>query len=188
MAGVGVEGGGERDAISRGRGKWGQAGVPHKGWTCVGEYDTFEEIGEDEFVTCGMCESAQVRFVHIMTNDRYPDQLACGCICAGHMAEDLATAEVRDKAMRSTAGRRDHFPARKGWKISAKGTPYINVLGFHLMVVEKRDGQYAVGATPPNSTKRVWGARRYKTVEHAQKGCFDAMRYLQEQRASGQPH
>lgn len=51
----------EQDAIGRGRGKWGQAGVPHKGWVCVGEYDTFVEHGEDEFETCGMCESAQVR-------------------------------------------------------------------------------------------------------------------------------
>ena len=174
----------EQDAIRRRRGKWGEAGVPHKGWSCIGDYDTFEELGEDEFVTCGMCESAQVRFVHIMRNERYPDDLLCGCICAGHMAEDLATAEMRDKAMRSVAGRRDHFPERKGWKVSLNGTPHITVLGYHLLVVHKRDGRFAVGATPPGSTERVWGIRRYQTIEHAQKGCFDAMRFLQEQAAT----
>ena len=168
----------ERSAISQGRGKWSQPGVPHKGWVCVNEYDTFEELGEDEFETCGMCESAQVRFVHVMENDRYDGQLACGCICAGHMAEDLETAEIRDKHMRSKAGRRDHFPNRKGWQTSARGTPHIKVDGYHMMVVTKRDGSFAVGATRPGSVETVWGKKRYATVEAAQKGCFDAWQHL----------
>lgn len=167
----------ERDAITLGRGKWGQAGVPHKGWVCVGDYDTFEELGEDEFQTCGMCESAQVRFVQIMENERHPDRLFCGCICAGHMAEDLASAEIRDTAMRSKAGRRDHFPRRKGWKTSSKGTPYINVEGYHLMVVSTRTG-FSVGATPPGAPKPVWGQKRYTSVDSAQRGCFDAWQHL----------
>lgn len=168
----------ERDAISQGRGKWGQPGVPHKGWVCVGEYDTFEEDGEDEFHTCGMCESAQVRFVHIMENERYPDQLLCGCVCAGHMAEDLVSAEVRDATMRSKAGRRDRFPNRAGWRKSAKGTPYIKVQGFHLMVVSRGAQGFGVGATPPGAQQPVWGGKRYATVEAAQKGCFDAWQHL----------
>ena len=173
----------EQEAIKRGRGKWGQPGVPHKGWTCVDEYDTFESIGDEEFETCGMCESAQVRFVHVMQNDRYPDELHCGCICAGHMAEDLVTAQVRDNAMRLVAGRRDHFPKRKGWKTSSKGTPYIKVNGYHLMLSRRSDGTYGVGATPPNANRPVWGEKRYATVEQAQKGCFDALRYFEETRS-----
>lgn len=169
----------EHDAIKRGRGKWGQPGVPHKGWECVGEYDTFEEIGEDEFQTCGMCESAQVRFVHIMRNERYKEQLLCGCICAGHMGQDLAAAEVRDQAMRAIAGRRDHFPKRKRWKTSAKGNPFIKVGGYHVMVYRRKDGSYGVGATPPGASGPIWGNKRYTMLEHAQKGCFDAIRYLE---------
>lgn len=168
----------ERDAISQGRGKWSQPGVPHKGWVCVSEYDTFEELGDGEFETCGMCESAQVRFVHVMENDRYDGQLACGCICAGHMAEDLQTAEARDKQMRSKAGRRERFPKRAGWKMSAKGTPHIKVDGFHMLVFQRKDGFYGVGASRPGSDKTQWGSRRYKTVEAAQKGCFDAWQHL----------
>jgi hypothetical protein len=170
----------EHTAIERGRGKWGQAGVPKRGWVCVGEYDTFEEIGEEEFETCGMCESAQVRFVHIMENARYPDQLFCGCICAGYMAQDLATAQRRDKAMRSVASRRERFPARAAWKLSARGTPYIKVRGYHLMVVRRESDTFGVGATPPGAAKPIWGSRRYSSVENAQKGCFDALRILQE--------
>lgn len=171
----------EADAIQRGRGKWGQPRVPHRGWVCVGEYDTFEAVGEDEFETCGMCESAQVRFVHIMENERYPDQLMCGCICAGHMEQDLAIAEARDKAMRSTASRRDHFPKRAAWKLSAKGTPHIKVRGYHLMVVRRGD-TFGVGATLPERREPIWGSKRYSTIEHAQKGCFDALIFLQGQR------
>lgn len=168
----------ERNAISQGRGKWSQAGVPHKGWVCVNEYDTFEERGEGEFETCGMCEIAQVRFVHVMENDRYEGSLSCGCVCAGHMAEDLEAAETRDNQMRSKAGRRDHFPKRKAWRTSAQGTPYIKVDGYHMMVVSKRDGSYAVGASRPGSNNTVWGQRRYPNVEAAQKGCFDAWQHL----------
>lgn len=167
----------EQEAITRGRGKWGQPGVPHRGWVCVGEYDTFEEIGDGELRTCEMCESSQIRFAHVMENDRYPDQLVCGCVCAGNMEQNLASAELRDETMRQKAGRRDRFPKRKGWKISAKGTPYIKVDGFHLMVVQKKDGQYAIGATPPGQDIQ-WGGKRYATVEAAQKGCFDAWQLL----------
>lgn len=169
-----------RDAITLGWGKWSESGVPHKGWVCVGEFDTFEERGEGEFEICEMCERTQVRFVHIMESERYPEQLLCGCICAGHMEQDLVTAEVRDRGMRLRAGRRDHFPDRKGWRISSRGTPYIKLDGFHLMVV-RRAGAFAVGATPPGSERPVWGRRRYATMEAAQKGCFDAWQHLLSQ-------
>lgn len=109
----------EKQAISRLRGKWSQAGVPHKGWECVAEYDAGED--EADFVTCEMCESMQVRFVQTMAHPGYDGTLDCGCICAGHMSGDLVGAQNRDKAMRSRATRRDHFPQRKGWKISSPG-------------------------------------------------------------------
>lgn len=94
------------------------------------------------------------------------------------MAEDRQAAEDREKKMRSKAGRRDHFPKRKGWQISAKGTPYMKVNGYHLMVVTKRDGSLAVGASRPGSKETLWGKRRYATIEAAQKGCFDAWLHL----------
>lgn len=171
----------ETIAITRGRGKWSQSGVPHKGWVCVGEYDTFDELGEGELELCEMCETTQIRFVHLMKNERYHEQLKCGCICAGYMAEDWGAAESRDKQMRSRAGRRDNFPKRKAWRTSAKGTPYIKVEGYHLMVVAKSNGLFAVGATPPGSQKTIWGPRRYKSVEAAQKGCFDAWQHFESQ-------
>ena len=179
---AGVDQSAERDAVSRGRGKWGQPNVPHKGWQCVGQYDSFEELGEDEFLICGMCESTQIRFVHIMSNERFPEQLLCGCVCAGHMQEDLTAAVARDKGMRSTAGRRDHFPRRKGWKKSPNGTPHIRVQGYHLMIVAKKGGGFGIGVTPPGVVGPTWGKRRYGSIQDAQKGCFDALTHFQSRR------
>src|SRR5690349_9313221 len=70
----------EAQAIARRRGKWSEKNVPHLGWICVGEYDAKEDGGD--LITCEMCETMEVRFVHVMENGRYPEQLHCGCICA----------------------------------------------------------------------------------------------------------
>lgn len=168
----------ESEAVSLSRGKWSQPGVPHKGWECIDEYDTFERLGEGEFETCGMCEIAQVRFIHVMVNDRYEGPLSCGCVCAGHMEGSLQRAEVRDVTLRSKARRRDHFPVRKAWKLSAKGTPYIKVEGFHLMVVKREGDKFGVGATPPWTSETVWGRKVYASLDEAMKGCFDAWQHL----------
>lgn len=158
-----------------GRGKWSEDGVPHRGWVCVEYYDT----GPDQLETCEMCESVEARYIHVMANDRWPETLACGCICASHMSGDFAAAEQREKSMRSDAGRRARFPKRAGWKISSKGTPYIKVDGIHLMIAKKGDGRFQVAVTAPGQPTK-WGSRRYATIEDAQRGCFDAWKVVQD--------
>lgn len=104
----------EENGSALGRGKWSQAGVPHRDWCCVDNYDTFEVHGEQEYETCEMCEVMTIRFVHVMQHPDYYELLHCGCICAGDMEQSKARAVRRDKAMRSRAGRRTKFPERKG--------------------------------------------------------------------------
>jgi hypothetical protein len=41
-----------------------------------------------------MCESQAVRFVHYMEHDDYPEVLEVGCVCAGHMEQDLEGARA----------------------------------------------------------------------------------------------
>jgi hypothetical protein len=75
-------------------GKWSQAGVPHRGWTCIG-VDDLEEPDH----TCEMCEHAEVRYVHVMTHPDYGGgeaELLVGCICAGRMEEDYQQAKERE--------------------------------------------------------------------------------------------
>ena len=67
------------------RGKWSQAGVPHRGWQCI----DIEDLGEP-YAECQMCESQIVRYVHYMEHHSYSEILEVGCICAGHMEGDVA--------------------------------------------------------------------------------------------------
>lgn len=83
-------------------GKWSQAGVPHKGWEFVTDYDSCEN-GEELHVVCGMCESQPIRYVQIMRHPDYPEPLECGLQCAGRMSDDHVSTEARDKAMKSRA-------------------------------------------------------------------------------------
>jgi hypothetical protein len=60
----------EDTAVATQRGKWSQVGVPHKGWRCI----DVEDLGSPNQV-CQMCESREIRFVHRMEHDDYPEIL-----------------------------------------------------------------------------------------------------------------
>jgi hypothetical protein len=81
-----------------GTGKWRQPGVPHRGWTCTEVVDLFDD--GDDFETCEMCETAQIRYAHIMTHPDYSDALAVGCICAEHMEQDYVGPKRREREFR----------------------------------------------------------------------------------------
>ena len=123
----------ETSAIKRRLGKWSHAGVPHKGWRCV----DVEDLGEPSTI-CEMCETMEIRYVHIMEHDDWTGTLRCGCVCAGHMEQDLKGAKRREAGMKSRARRRAAFPQSPRWKHSReKGTPYIKVDGIHVMVMPR---------------------------------------------------
>jgi hypothetical protein len=81
-----------RQFISRGLGKWSAPGIPHKGWNCV----LTSDLGDDR-MTCEMCETASIRYVHIMVHEQYEDALQVGRVCGGHMEGDLAAAQLREQ-------------------------------------------------------------------------------------------
>jgi len=87
-------------------GKWTQAGVPHRGWTCV----DIEDLGAPAHV-CEMCEVILVRHVHEMEHPDYPETLRVGCVCAGHMEEDLVGARRREAAFKNGRQRRARWTA-----------------------------------------------------------------------------
>jgi len=171
----------EAQAIARRRGKWSRKDVPHKGWTCVDQFDAKEDGGD--MITCEMCETMEVRFVHVMENERYPEQLHCGCICAAHMSGELKAAQERDKKMRSRAQRRLNFHKRKGWKISVHGNPYIEVHGNQAIITGSHDDGYQVCARGPHDRKHLSGKKHYASLPDAKKGCFDAIEFLERKQA-----
>jgi hypothetical protein len=69
-------------------GKWLRDDIPHTGWRCI-------EIDERGGI-CEMCEVTQIVYAHRMAHDRCPLWPDCGCVCAGFMAEEPATEQLRE--------------------------------------------------------------------------------------------
>lgn len=157
----------------RATGKWALQGVPHKGWTCI-EVEDLEEVA----ATCEMCEAQEIRYVHLMSHPNYPDELRCGCDCAGHMEEDYEGAIRRDKAMRGAAGRKKKWLTRS-WRVSEKGNSFLRTDGYHV-VVYRRGGSWAFRVTN-RTTDDVLESRKYLPSEDAAKlRAFDAMIWMKE--------
>ena len=176
----------EQGAISKRRGKWSDPGVPHKGWDCVDE----DDLGEPS-ETCEMCETMEIRFVHVMRHPDYPHDLRCGCICAAHMSGDYVGAKSREKEMKKRAGRKKRFLSRE-WKTSAKGNPHIKVDHYHVTVFP-RGRQWKFSVTPPVRyngppyftpipSDTLFSERGFDTENEAKLAAFDLVMRLKSDR------
>lgn len=171
----------EAGAIAAGRGKWSGKGVPHRGWRCV----EIEDLGAPK-ATCGMCEAQRIRFVHYMEHDDYPGTLPCGCVCAGHMEQDLARAEARDHSMRGRASKRTRWVARR-WKVSQRGNEWIEADGYRVTIF-RRGGGWAAALNAVAGTYQAFSRRFYATEDEAKLAAFDAIsRLLLAQSGAGGP-
>jgi hypothetical protein len=108
----------------RPHGKWSDAGVPHKGWKCVG----FEDLEEPSDI-CQMCESQTIRYVHVMKHEDYAHSLRVGCECAAKMEQDREAAYTREKGHKSSAQRRGRWANRKWNERSIPAHGHYEVLG-----------------------------------------------------------
>lgn len=154
-----------------GRGKWTVPEVPHKGWTCV----HFEDL-DTPAETCEMCESAEIRYVHVMQHPEYPDTLRCGRICAGHMAEDYAAAEERERKAQNRATRRQNWLTRN-WRISGKGNWFLNTDGFNIVVYP--EGQWWKARITHRETGRgFWSKRTYHSADACKLATLDALLFI----------
>lgn len=150
------------------RGKWSEATVPHKGWSCVG-VDDLEEPSQ----VCEMCESVDIRYVHYMEHPDYPETLAVGCVCAEHMEEDYARPRAREKDLRRLAARRKSWRERK-WRTSQAGNAYINTEGFNLTVYHGTEG-YRISVSRRGTTKRQAGRKWYSSDQEAKAAALGAL-------------
>lgn len=161
----------EERAVTAGRGKWAKPDVPHRGWTCV----EIEDLGAPGAV-CDMCESQPIRFIHYMEHPRYDGTLACGCVCAGHMEQDLARARERDESMRSRASKRSRWLSRR-WKVSQKGNDWLQADGFRVTIF-RRDGGWASAVVAVDDDFRYFSRRAYPTANQAKLAAFDLITQL----------
>lgn len=158
---------GEERMVAAGRGKWSRAGVPHKGWTCV----DVEVLGGPD-LTCEMCESQSVRYVHHMQHPNHPDVLQVGCVCAGNMEGDVVAARSRESAMHSRVGKRRRWLSRR-WKTSARGNPWIRADGYRVTIYRRDSGWAATVATDADDAGVQHSRRTYGSQEAAKLAAFD---------------
>lgn len=157
------------------RGKWSAAGVPHKGWQCIG----VEDLREPSAV-CAMCECVEIRYVHYMEHPDYPDELGVGCICAEHMENDYVRPRERETRLKNMARRRSKWHNRK-WNISRNGTSYLNTDGFNIQVFEASDAEagWVIAIMNRQKLNRAKGRRRYVCLANAKLAAFDALIWAQ---------
>lgn len=144
---------------------WDQLGVPHKGWRCVNVIDMEEAIE-----TCEMCGHENIRYVHYMQNHDYPEELGVGCVCAEKMTGDYVNPKLKEKRLKSRAGRKARWLSRK-WKTSRNGNPYLKVDGVHIVIFVFKHG-WKKGKFG-YKVDDIWGDRAYETVEETQLASFD---------------
>ena len=161
----------EEAYIANGRGKWSEKGVPHKGWHCI----DIEDLGEPE-QKCEMCESQDIRYIHYMEHAQYPEVLKVGCVCAGHMEEDLSGAKRRDDFMKSRSTKRKTWLSRK-WKTSQKGNDFIKVDGY-IITIFLRNGSWYALIKSEDGLYEKFSRRSYKTKEEIKIASFDFMTKL----------
>jgi hypothetical protein len=128
---------------------------------------------EEPSLTCEMCESAEVRFVHYMTHPDYPETLGVGCVCAEHMEEDYVGPRIRERQFRTVARRRRTWRAKQ-WKTSSKGNPYLNTEGFNLAVFPKGDG-WGFKIESRATGQVAFAHRTYRTEQDAKDGTLIAV-------------
>jgi hypothetical protein len=130
-----------------------------------------------------MCESQTIRYVHHMEHRNYDEVLAVGCICAGNMEGDVATARTREAAMKSRASKRKRWLTR-AWRVSAKGNPWISADGYRVTVYP-RGGGWATTVSSDDNSFVHHGRLNYPTQQQAKLAAFDHITRLEARNAKG---
>jgi hypothetical protein len=153
-------------------GKWSSRNVPHKGWIC----NHTEDLGEPS-QTCEMCERETIRYVHYMFHPQYKDELQCGCVCAGNMAEDLVGAENRERLLKNKTGKRKRWGKLKSWHRSQKGNMTITRDGYRCTVF-KYEQLFKGLVTDLQKNETIFSKRTYIDEERTKFALFDYVEFL----------
>lgn len=126
-------------------GNWSVAGVPHKGWVCLG----IDDLGEPS-ETCEMCQTAEVRFVHMVWHRDW-GEMRVGCVCAGRMTDDVAGAHAREEELKACL----RSPRKAAARSLIDGADQVLA---HQLTDKERDFVRSIRAR----AERMWTARSDK--------------------------
>jgi len=144
-------------------GKWSDPRVPTRGWECI----NIEDL-EEPAAICEMCETTEIRYVHVMHHPEYPDTLDCGCICAGHMQGDPVAAREREANIKRRGARRSTL-ARPKVACIRTSTPMASMSWF--------SGRARAGArfVDNRTGLKSFSPRSYVSEAAAKLAAFDAI-------------
>jgi hypothetical protein len=106
-----------------------------------------------------------------MEHDDYPGILEVGCVCAGHMEQNLEGARRRDRTMASRAQKRARWVKRQ-WRVSAKGNEWIRADGYRA-VVYRKGIKWAMTVASEDDRFVHHGRRTFGTVNEVKLAAFD---------------
>ena len=130
-------------------------GAPLEGWYCDRMYDVADDDESPDNVvltTCELCDCASVRYVHVMRNPDYFEDVEVGCICAGIMEGDILAAKERDNELKNRARRKRNFPRRK-WHRTCNGNLCLTYRGKKIYI---NKSQYGNGYGVRCGNQSVW--------------------------------
>lgn len=113
-----------------------------------------------------------------MQHPDYPDIFAVGCVCAEHMEQDYMRPKAREKRLRSAASRCRTW-AKRQWRVSERGNPYLNTEGFNLTVFPRGFRWTVSVANRANGNSRV-GAKTHESLEAAKAAAINALHRAKE--------
>jgi hypothetical protein len=154
-------------------GKWSESGVPHRGWECI----YIDDLGAPSQI-CEMCESHDIRYVHHMQHSEYSEILEVGCICAGHMEQNVARAKQREASLRKASSRRKRWPSLKAWRLSRSGNPTISKDGYRVSIFPKGSTWSGVIVNELTGAK-TFAKKQYATELAAKLAAFSGVLWLQ---------
>lgn len=112
--------------------------APLLNWYCTALIDITEDVGNiKDYATCELCDCSKVRFIHVMHNDNYFEDIHVGCICAGIMEGNILVAEDRERQLRNRANRRKTF-IKKKWSANYFGGYSLKYRGQRLSIFKSK--------------------------------------------------
>jgi len=117
-----------------------------------------------------MCEWQEVRYVHTMEHDDYPDLLEVGCDCAGRMEEDRKRARRRERVLKNRGRRRANWLSSKKWKVSAKGNDWIKTPD-HRVIIRSAGQRWTFTVVDQHAAHH--DSTTFSTADEAKLAAFD---------------
>lgn len=147
---------------------WDKKGIPHKGW----KYQDVIDLGEGSYYEkCQMCGKEELRYVHILYHDEYPDYLRVGCVCAQKLTDDYSLPETKERELKNRLKRKQNFLKRE-WKLKpAKGTYSLKYKGEFITIFPAKFGGF--GIVFQNIFYYDLNGKKFYKLEEAKEAAFE---------------